>query len=694
MTGFLALAAPPLLALMVILWSFDRQVGRSGAFLLLAVLWGGGVATSLVTAVGAVWLEQPVWYPYIVAPVVEELAKALLFAVVVPTRLVRGVSSGLTYGLACGLGFALWENAAYFERSGLAEITLWLYLTRTVGTALLHAVSTAVVGAAVGLAAGASGRARRAIVVFLALAVAIWVHGGWNYVLLVLSDTSPLRRAAPAAGVTLLLSFLTWSVLRERWYLRREVLELWREGVVAEEVAKALLRRWPTLSLRRLGFRRPSWMARVIWGIARARRERDAAQKGASRARAEGQIRKGIEELELIASDEGQARRVSRRALFRMASAAASLVVVALLLHLLGQVSPVPAALSRRTVVVTSGAVVRPEPVITVMGRDTYLLWQRGPSKQKREQLLTWIDPAGAQKHVSLGVLPPEEPDWFEMGAMGEGVIVATRHRDQLWIRAFHEGKQRGELRLDAVEEPPEACWPWLSSDSGRTLVGWDRFRRAAWLTLDPFAVKGAAFELPDPFPGVDTPEQACSRGGVMTDETLYLAVRPAAKARMGAIDLETMQAHPLDICPDEPELRIHSLDKDSGKVLVLLGGKSPAGYRLLLAELDRDGHVITPCRPLRTMPAGEPSVVGLAGAGDAAFLAWSTRVHVFLARIPLREGAGSRRRWVLDRAPRHGPGVVRVGVVDERLFVAWEGHSPRGRWSLKLLRTEIADLP
>jgi hypothetical protein len=37
---------------------------------------------------------------------------------------------------------------------------------------------------------------------------------------------------------------------------------------------------------------------------------------------------------------------------------------------------------------------------------------------------------------------------------------------------------------------------------------------------------------------------------------------------------------------------------------------------------------------------------------------------------------------------------VVRIGVVDRRLYVAWEGSSPGRRFSLKLLRTEIDDLP
>ena len=164
----------------------------------------------------------------------------------------------------------------------------------------------------------------------------------------------------------------------------------------------------------------------------------------------------------------------------------------------------------------------------------------------------------------------------------------------------------------------------------------------------------------------------------------------------MAAIDISSHAVRELDLCPSESEFRIHSLDKDRGQVLVLLGVRPLRPndpYRLLLARLDRAGNVISTCRDIRELPGGEPVVVGLAGSGDDAFLAWSTHSHILLARMPIGEGGNPERRWVLDKAPPE-QGVVRVSVVDEWLFVAWEGSSPGRRWSLKLLRTEIDDLP
>lgn len=696
MTGSLAIAAPPLLVVLVLLWSLDRQAGRSGTVLLLSLLWGGLVATSLVLAVNATWLEQPGWYPYVVTPVVEELAKAALFAVLVALRLVPGVPAGLAYGLACGLGFAMWENAAYFEQA--EGVTVWLYLTRTAGTALLHAASTAIVGAA----AGAAGQRRRALVVVAlaaALGLAVGVHGAWNYVCLVLSNDSSVRRLLPGAGVTALLGFLCWSVLRERWLLRREMLALWQEKSIDEDVAKAMMARWPSRSLRLLGARSPGRLARAIWELASLRRQERTCRDGpASRARRRldrqlAQARQTIDAL--LPRGQGQPLLRDRRVAVR-AALAVGLVASSLVLNLLGQMSPVPTSLSSRTTVIAGDEVVRPEPLITVRGRDTYLLWQRGESASQRRQMLSWIGPAGQATHRSLGTLPADEPDWFEMSSLGEGVAVATRHGDELWLRAFVGSRQQGETRFPALEEGPVPCWPWLTSDRGRTLVGWDRLRRMAWLRPHPLGPVEPGLALPDPFPGVDTPETTCARGLVLTDRTVYEVVRPGGQARVAAVDLDTGRVRPLDVCPGEPGLRVHSLDKDRGQVLVLLGGKSRDDvYRLLLARLDRAGHVVQPCVHVRSMPSGEPRVVSLAGAGDDAFLAWSTGTHILLARVPLREGAGRARRWVLDRAPPDGEGVVRVGVVEGWLFVAWEGSGRRrDRWSLKLLRTELEDLP
>jgi len=689
----LAIAAPPLLALLLLLWSLDRTGGRSGWVLLLSVIWGGLGATGLVTLVSATWLEQPAWYPYLVTPVVEETAKALLFVVLVALRRVPGTPVGLIYGLACGLGFALWENAAYFDGLGTAP-TPWLYLMRTTGTALLHASATALVGAAAGIGGMQTAWWRRVLALLVALLVACLVHGSWNYVCLVLSDTSTLRRILPAAGVALLLALLAWSMLRERWHLRHEILLLWQEGVIPETVARAMIRHWTVRALKRAGVQYPSKVRKAVWRLALARRQLASLseENQAARERLQQVALHWEDTIQALVRAGGQPP--MDRSWIGHVAVIVGLAASVAGLHLLGQISPVPAALARRTVVVAASVTVRPEPLLSVVNEDdAYLLWQRGPTKERREQLLTWIGPGKEQKSLSLGKIPPRRADWFDMTSLGKGVLVATRHGQGLWLRSFLQNKQQGELRFDAPERDSEPCWPWLTSDRGQTMVGWDRLRHVAWLSPDPLAL-GRRLELPDPFVGIETDDQACARGFTLTDRTVYQVARPERASRFASIDLDALSDSAIDICPGQPDLRVHSLDKDRDEVLVLLGGKGPEGYRLLLARLDRSGHLRSPCEHVRTMPAGEPSVVSLAGAGNDAFLAWATTSHIFLGRFPMNERGGSARRWVLDRAPTDGSGVVRVGVTQGRLYVAWEGRARDERWSLKLLRSEIADLP
>ena len=694
MGASLVIAAPPLIVLLLVLWWLDRAGGRSGWLVLLSVAWGGLGATGLVMLTAAIWLEQPSWYPVLVSPVAEELSKALIFVALVWFGLVPSVPAGLACGLACGLGFALWENAAYFDRLGSMP-PAWLYMTRTTGTALLHAMTTGLVGAAAG--AWGSGRTvrGRVIGVVVALGSACLVHGSWNYVCLVLSDTSAVRRALPAGGVALLLVLVVWSVVKERAHLKHEVLALWRDGVIPEDVARALVRRWPVRGLRRAGVHDPAAVSRSVWRLATARRQLAGLSDRSHRVRA--LLARAVDRWQrsVHALLDGAPAPAGRRIAATHVALASGLALVVGGLHVLGSASPVPAALARRTVVVVDGAVVRPEPLLSVVNEDdAYLLWQRGPSIERREQLLTWIGPGQEQRALALGPIPPGSDDWFDMTTLGRGVLVATRHGARMQVRSFARDEQIDELSFDAPERDAEPCWPWLASDRGRTLAGWDRLRRVAWLTSEPLAL-GARLDLPDPFRGVDeTPDQACVRGFLFTDHTVYQVARPLRASRLAAIDLETLNERAIDLCPGEPDLRVHSLDKDRDEVLVLLGGRSDAGYRLFLARLDRSGNLREPCRPIRDMPAGEPSVVALAGAGETAFLAWATGSHIFLARIPLGPAGGRSRRWVLDRAPPDGTGVVRVGVTEGRLYVAWEGFSPPSAWSLKLLRTEIDDLP
>jgi RsiW-degrading membrane proteinase PrsW (M82 family) len=127
------------------------------------------------------------------APIVEELSKGVaLLAVVLGSRWLarrlgtvefEGVTDGIVYGAAIGMGFALAEDIYYFfEGANLAEgLAIFRLRVDLLGVNLLgHSLYTAAFGAGLGLAT--LSRSRRARIGFplLGLAVAMLMHATWN----------------------------------------------------------------------------------------------------------------------------------------------------------------------------------------------------------------------------------------------------------------------------------------------------------------------------------------------------------------------------------------------------------------------------------------------------------------------------------------------------------------------------------
>ncbi len=80
-------------------------------------------------------------YTRYVAPVVEELAKALVVAVLVRAHRVGFLVDAAICGFAVGTGFALVENLYYLYQSAGASLGTWI--VRGFGTALMHGGATA-----------------------------------------------------------------------------------------------------------------------------------------------------------------------------------------------------------------------------------------------------------------------------------------------------------------------------------------------------------------------------------------------------------------------------------------------------------------------------------------------------------------------------------------------------------------------
>lgn len=174
-------------------------------------LWGAIGATSL-SAIGNGIVREVlppdidlVFGPAISAPLVEELAKgsaliaAFTFAAWGHRRFgimqLGGVTDGIVYGAAVGLGFAFTEDIHYLLSAAASEgldagLTLFLSRRDFFGTGMLqHAIYTAAFGAGLGLATWSRTWVARVAFPAIGLILAMTLHGINNGLVRVLQTT-------------------------------------------------------------------------------------------------------------------------------------------------------------------------------------------------------------------------------------------------------------------------------------------------------------------------------------------------------------------------------------------------------------------------------------------------------------------------------------------------------------------------
>ena len=116
-----------------------------------------------------------------VAPFTEEAAKGLLVVLLISTGRVGFLVDAAVLGFAIGAGFALVENVLYLR--ALPNATVWLFLVRGLGTAMLHGATTAII--AMVARAQIDRRPRQPLAASLpGYAIAVAIHSGSNHLLL------------------------------------------------------------------------------------------------------------------------------------------------------------------------------------------------------------------------------------------------------------------------------------------------------------------------------------------------------------------------------------------------------------------------------------------------------------------------------------------------------------------------------
>ncbi|HTK56022.1 MAG TPA: PrsW family glutamic-type intramembrane protease [Gemmatimonadales bacterium] len=153
-----------------------------------AVLWsvGGGVMAALIGYGVNVELQPllalgPARYSMYVAPVVEESLKAACLLYLLLRNRVGFVVDAAIHGFAIGTGFAFLENLYYLRV--LPDATLWTWIVRGFGTAIMHGGATAIL-AMVTKALYDRSPGPKPWLILPGLGVAIVLHSLYNHALL------------------------------------------------------------------------------------------------------------------------------------------------------------------------------------------------------------------------------------------------------------------------------------------------------------------------------------------------------------------------------------------------------------------------------------------------------------------------------------------------------------------------------
>jgi RsiW-degrading membrane proteinase PrsW (M82 family) len=148
------------------------------------------VAAGMVAGLAAyganVWLRPALgldWNQYsrYVAPVVEEPLKAVFVVYLLQRNKVGFVVDAAIHGFAIGTGFAFLENLYYVQAS--SEATLWTWVVRGFGTAIMHGGTTSIV-AMVSKALQNRSDVFKLSLVLPGLGVAVVLHALYNQFLL------------------------------------------------------------------------------------------------------------------------------------------------------------------------------------------------------------------------------------------------------------------------------------------------------------------------------------------------------------------------------------------------------------------------------------------------------------------------------------------------------------------------------
>lgn len=256
-------ATVPMLVFLAVVWWMDRYDREPIWLLLLTFAWGaiGAVFSALmgssmmmepITALGApAWISDA-YGAVLVAPLIEEPAKAVVLVFVALTRRFDNATDGFVYGAATGLGFGMTENFLYFAMVGTTgDVGMWVgtVVVRTLYSAVMHATASSVVGACLGFSKF-RGLPMMVLAGAVGLSIAIAIHMAWNGLLTLDQVTGSSGLLTLSNFVLFPLEFLAILLVFEAclWHesavIRRELADESELGLVPPSHARILSSYW------------------------------------------------------------------------------------------------------------------------------------------------------------------------------------------------------------------------------------------------------------------------------------------------------------------------------------------------------------------------------------------------------------------------------------------------------------------
>lgn len=182
----------PMFFYVAFVWWLDRYDREPIPLVLTAFIWGA-VGSTTLSLIFELILGLPLTsFPesvqvtstsVLIAPFVEEVAKALILFLLFFYYKFDNLTDGIVYGAIVGFGFAASENLLYFISTYLeAGLGAWFLsvVLRIMFSSLAHGVFTSVTGAGLGIAKSTSKSRLKLILPLLALMVAISLHSLFN----------------------------------------------------------------------------------------------------------------------------------------------------------------------------------------------------------------------------------------------------------------------------------------------------------------------------------------------------------------------------------------------------------------------------------------------------------------------------------------------------------------------------------